>query len=52
MNNAGIGLSREARPWEEDPEDWWHVFEVNVLGAYLGTGRWSRNAASAAAGGS
>ena len=37
VNNAGIGLSRTL-PWEEDPEDWWHVFEVNVLGAYLGTG--------------
>ena len=21
--------------WEEDPADWWHVFEINVLGAYL-----------------
>ncbi len=35
VNNAGIGLTRTL-PWEEDAEDWWHVFEVNVLGAYLG----------------
>jgi 3-oxoacyl-[acyl-carrier protein] reductase len=35
VNNAGIGLT-PTLPWEEDPEDWWHVFEVNVLGAYLG----------------
>jgi len=34
VNNAGIGLSG-ALPWEEDPADWWHVFEINVLGAYL-----------------
>ncbi len=32
--NAGIdGPSGE--PWEVDPEEWWHVFEVNVLGVYL-----------------
>jgi NAD(P)-dependent dehydrogenase (short-subunit alcohol dehydrogenase family) len=36
VNNAGITGSSEARPiWEEDPADWWRVFEVNVLGAYL-----------------
>ena len=34
VNNAGVGLSRTL-PWEEDPADWWHVFEINVLGAYL-----------------
>jgi NAD(P)-dependent dehydrogenase (short-subunit alcohol dehydrogenase family) len=32
--NAGIGGPRAAF-LDEDPEDWWHVFEVNVLGAYL-----------------
>jgi 3-oxoacyl-[acyl-carrier protein] reductase len=32
--NAGIG-SRDSRAWESDPDEWWHVFEVNVLGAYL-----------------
>ena len=34
VNNAGINL-RESSAWEADPDDWWHVFEVNVLGAYL-----------------
>jgi 3-oxoacyl-[acyl-carrier protein] reductase len=34
VNNAGI--AGEPRPaWEEEPETWWHVFEVNVLGAFL-----------------
>ena len=34
VNNAGI--SGERRPtWDDDPEAWWHVFEVNVLGAFL-----------------
>jgi NAD(P)-dependent dehydrogenase (short-subunit alcohol dehydrogenase family) len=32
--NAGIG-SREARAWETEPDEWWRVFEVNVLGVYL-----------------
>ena len=36
VNNAGIAL-REPSAWEVDPADWWHVFEVNVLGAYLCT---------------
>jgi 3-oxoacyl-[acyl-carrier protein] reductase len=36
VNDAGISGPRQARPiWEEDPNDFWHVFEVNVLGAYL-----------------
>jgi len=34
VNNAGIGPSRTL-PWEEEPADWWRVFEINVLGAYL-----------------
>lgn len=34
VNNAGIGGS--GKPFlEESPEEWWRVFEVNVLGAYL-----------------
>ncbi len=34
VNNAGIsGAQRLA--WDEDPEAWWHVFEVNVLGTFL-----------------
>jgi len=36
VNNAGITGPSEARPiWEEDPAEWWRVFEVNVYGAYL-----------------
>jgi 3-oxoacyl-[acyl-carrier protein] reductase len=36
VNDAGVSGPPEARPiWEEDPADWWHVFEVNMLGAYL-----------------
>ena len=31
--NAGIALWEE--PWETDLDEWWHVLEVNVLGAYL-----------------
>ena len=31
--NAGIALWEDS--WETDPEEWWHLFEVNVLGAYL-----------------
>jgi 3-oxoacyl-[acyl-carrier protein] reductase len=34
VNNAGIaGWGNKA--WEEEPGDWWRVFEINVLGAYL-----------------
>lgn len=31
--NAGIGNSSDV--WEGEPEEWWRVFEVNVLGVYL-----------------
>ena len=31
--NAGVALWEES--WETDPDEWWHVFEVNVLGAFL-----------------
>jgi 3-oxoacyl-[acyl-carrier protein] reductase len=31
--NAGIALWEQS--WETDPDEWWHVFEVNVLGVYL-----------------
>jgi 3-oxoacyl-[acyl-carrier protein] reductase len=31
--NAGIGNHGVA--WELDPDEWWHVFEVNVLGVHL-----------------
>jgi NAD(P)-dependent dehydrogenase (short-subunit alcohol dehydrogenase family) len=32
--NAGRNV-REPRAWEVDPDDWWNVVEVNVLGVYL-----------------
>jgi 3-oxoacyl-[acyl-carrier protein] reductase len=33
--NAGISEGHEQRPsWEIDPDDWWHVYEVNVLGVH------------------
>ena len=32
--NAGLSI-REQAAWELDPDDWWHVLEVNVLGPYL-----------------
>jgi NAD(P)-dependent dehydrogenase (short-subunit alcohol dehydrogenase family) len=31
--NAGIALWEDS--WETDPDAWWRVLEVNVLGAYL-----------------
>src|SRR5688500_16053973 len=31
--NAGIALWEDS--WETDPDEWWHVLEVNVLGVYL-----------------
>ena len=36
VNNAGIGGPRKPF-FEVSPEEWWHVFEVNVLGAFLCT---------------
>lgn len=32
--NAGVG-GGEAELWESEPDEWWRVFEVNVLGVYL-----------------
>jgi 3-oxoacyl-[acyl-carrier protein] reductase len=32
--NAGVG-EREGEAWRMEPEQWWHVLEVNVLGVYL-----------------
>jgi 3-oxoacyl-[acyl-carrier protein] reductase len=32
--NAGIG-GPEALTWDVDPDAWWQVFEVNVLGVHL-----------------
>jgi NAD(P)-dependent dehydrogenase (short-subunit alcohol dehydrogenase family) len=31
--NAGVGGPRGAS-WEADPDDWWRVFEINVLGVH------------------
>jgi 3-oxoacyl-[acyl-carrier protein] reductase len=31
----GANARRSLSIWEEDPADWWRVFEINVLGAYL-----------------
>jgi 3-oxoacyl-[acyl-carrier protein] reductase len=33
--NAGMSIDEDGAAWELDPADWWHVFEVNVLGVYL-----------------
>ncbi len=36
VNAAGVMRPPDApSTWEENPADWWRVFEVNVLGAYL-----------------
>ena len=36
VNDAGVMSPPDTPPiWEQDPADWWRVFEVNVLGAYL-----------------
>jgi 3-oxoacyl-[acyl-carrier protein] reductase len=34
VNNAGIEVARGPL-WEQDADEWWRVFEVNVLGAML-----------------
>jgi 3-oxoacyl-[acyl-carrier protein] reductase len=33
--NAGIGGVEDEGAWNVDPERWWRIFEVNVLGVYL-----------------
>jgi 3-oxoacyl-[acyl-carrier protein] reductase len=34
--NAGISEGHQSRSsWEIDPGEWWHVYEVNVLGVHL-----------------
>jgi 3-oxoacyl-[acyl-carrier protein] reductase len=35
VNNAGTSVGEQNAAWELEPGDWWHVFEVNVLGVYL-----------------
>ena len=32
--NAGVG-NQDGPSWEIDPAQWWHTFEVNVLGVHL-----------------
>ena len=32
---ANAGIAEWEDSWETDPDEWWRVFEVNVLGAYL-----------------
>ena len=32
--NAGIGNQPDST-WETDPDEWWRIFEVNVLGVHL-----------------
>lgn len=34
VNNAGVAHWGD-KAWEDDPAEWWTVFEINVLGAYL-----------------
>ncbi len=34
VNNAGT-LERGGPAWEREPDEWWRVFEVNVLGSFL-----------------
>lgn len=34
--NAGVGEGHAQRPsWEIEPDEWWQVYEVNVLGVHL-----------------
>jgi 3-oxoacyl-[acyl-carrier protein] reductase len=35
VNNAGIAPEEHGEAWTLNTDEWWHVFEVNVLGAYL-----------------
>ncbi len=34
VNNAGVSEADEPI-WKQEPDDWWRVFEINVLGPYL-----------------
>ncbi len=36
VNNAGVS-GQKATAWEQTVDDWWSVFEINVLGVYLCT---------------
>jgi 3-oxoacyl-[acyl-carrier protein] reductase len=32
---ANAGVSNWEGSWETDPDEWWHLLEINVLGVYL-----------------
>jgi 3-oxoacyl-[acyl-carrier protein] reductase len=34
VNNAGVAHWGD-KAWEDDPGEWWNVFEINVLGVFL-----------------
>jgi 3-oxoacyl-[acyl-carrier protein] reductase len=34
VNNAGIAHWGD-KAWEDDPDEWWNVFEINALGPFL-----------------
>jgi 3-oxoacyl-[acyl-carrier protein] reductase len=34
VNNAGVAHWGD-KAWEDDPEEWWRTFEINVLGVFL-----------------
>jgi 3-oxoacyl-[acyl-carrier protein] reductase len=34
VNNAGVAHWGD-KAWEDDPEEWWRVFEINVLGPFF-----------------
>jgi 3-oxoacyl-[acyl-carrier protein] reductase len=36
VNNAGIAGWQTEPAWEAEAAEWWNVYEVNVLGVYLG----------------
>lgn len=33
--NAGVRDQSASRPWEADPDGWWHVLETNLRGVFL-----------------
>lgn len=35
VNNAGVAGWEVEPAWDATPDDWWGVFEINVLGAFL-----------------
>ena len=35
VNNAGVMGASGVAVWESEPAEWWRVFEINMLGAFL-----------------